>query len=530
MELSHPVKQYKSISLIKAFACISVVVAHWKAIFESMGSPRIDRLVFDGPLVLLIYSSMGVSIFLMLSAALAALKVYRGQEIRPAEEVQKRYVRLALPIFATSLIVLLLQRAGAIYTAEAGALLGNDWIATRYTEPLKVIDLIRISFVTALLREENSFYIPFWMMSYIFLGSLTSMGLAMIIRGFNRRGKMIVFAFLILAMSLLDSYYLCIVLGNLLALKLPGQERRRILYSGLGSFISFEIADDQLVNASGEACLSPNNDGSCDTACNIETTDPRQCTIIPDPQQFAATPDPQQYTAASAMPSDTQADWKRLFRRVLPALLLLISGMKFSTLAYKIAWDVNAGGIGAPLNDSWFWQVIAGFAICVGFIQCFETVELRSKERSKAEPLKRSAETDPLNVSRNTEPLNASGKTEPLKVSCKEQMLKANHQAEPFNKDSAAACHPVLLIPLKALDFLGQISYEVFLTHWFVMCSFSCWFYTVHAADHMHVSILLNFILSCALILICSVLYHILITKRASAMLYEFLRRRLLKV
>ena len=145
----------------------------------------------------------------------------------------------------------------------------------------------------------------------------------------------------------------------------------------------------------------------------------------------------------------------------------------------------NAKGIGAPLNDSWFWQVIAGFAICVGFIQCFETVELRSKERSKAEP---------------------------------------------FNKDSAAACHPVLLIPLKALDFIGQISYEVFLTHWFVMCSFSCWFYTVHAADHMHVSILLNFILSCALILICSVLYHILITKRASAMLYEFLRRRLLKV
>lgn len=510
--MSHPVKQYKSISLIKAFACISVVVAHWKAIFESMGSPRIDRLVFDGPLVLLIYSSMGVTIFLMLSAALAALKVYRGREIHPAEEVQKRYVRLALPIFATSLIVLLLQRAGAIYTAEAGALLGNDWIATRYTEPLKVIDLIRISFVTALLREENSFYIPFWMMSYIFLGSLTSMGLAMIIRGFNRRGKMIVFAFLILAMSLLDSYYLCIVLGNLLALKLSGQERRRILHSGLGSFISFEIADDQLVNASGEACLSPNNDGSCDTACKIETTDPRQCTIIPDPQQFAATPDPQQYTAASAMPSDTQADWKRLFRRVLPALLLLISGMKFSTLAYKIAWNINAKGIHAPLNDSWFWQVIAGFMICVGFIQCFETVELSCKVSPKAKSINASHEKESLSACHETDPLNVSRNT------------------EPFNKDSAAACHPVLLIPLKALDFIGQISYEVFLTHWFVMCSFSCWFYTVHAADHMHVSILLNFILSCALILICSVLYHILITKRASAMLYEFLRRRLLKV
>ena len=519
IKLNQPAKQYKSISLIKAFACISVVVAHWKAIFESMGSPRIDRLVFDGPLVLLIYSSMGVSIFLMLSAALAALKVYRNQEIRPGEEVLKRYVRLALPIFTTSLIVLLLQRAGAIHTAKAGALLGNDWIATRYTEPLKVIDLFRISFVTALLREENSFYIPFWMMSYIFLGSLTSMGLAMIIRGFNRRGKMIVFAFLILAMSLLDSYYLCIVLGNLLAMLLAGQERRVSTRCSLGSagFVKDEgfqegIAADQAENAARQTTPSCSREAGCAADSTIETVNL------------------QKDTAKSKKSSDTQADWKRLFRRVLPALLLLISGMKFSTLAYKIAWNINAKGIGAPLNDSWFWQVIAGFAICLGFIQCFETVELRSKERSKAEPLKRSAETDPLNVSRNTEPLNASGKTEPLKVSCKEQMLKANHQAEPFNKDSAAACHPVLLIPLKALDFLGQISYEVFLTHWFVMCSFSCWFYTVHAADHMHVSILLNFILSCALILICSVLYHILITKRASAMLYEFLRRRLLKV
>lgn len=402
-------KQYKSISIIKAFACISVVVAHWKAIFESMGSPRIDHLVFEGPLVMLIYSSMGVSIFLMLSAALAALKVYRGDEIKPGEEVLKRYVRLSLPIFATSLIVLVLQKSGAIHTAQAGALLKNDWIATRYTEPLKILDLFRISFVTALLREENSFYIPFWMMSYIFLGSLASMGIALVIRSFNSTGRAAVYAFLLLATAILDSYYLCIICGNLLARLLAGHER---------------AAMENKAEAAEEEIRLPGE---------INSTGDR-------------------------VPGKILSGRSAVF----PAAALLLFSMWFSTRAYVIAWNINAAGIGAPLNDSWFWQVIAGFGITAGFIVLFET------------------------------------------------LIKK------------ASCFVTLM------DRLGGISYEIFLTHWFVMCSFSCWFYMVHAADHMHVSVLLNFIISCALILACSLAYHFLITKTAAPRIYRFLRRHLI--
>ncbi|MBQ8934051.1 MAG: acyltransferase family protein [Lachnospiraceae bacterium] len=438
--------QYRSISLIKAFACITVVVAHWKAFFASMGSPGIDSLVFEGPLVLLIYSSMGVSIFLMLSAALAGLKVYRGQRIHAGREVLKRYIRLSIPIFVTSLTVFCLQKAGLIFTSEAGALLGNDFVAGLYAAPLKAWDLFRISFFTALLREENSFYVPFWMMSYIFLGSLVSMALSFVIRSLGNAGKAAVFGFLILGMSFLDSYYLCITLGNLIAYLLSESEKRGLL--------GIEIHSDA---GNGKRTLL-----------------------------------------------------------IVAAVLLLIFGMWFSTKAYVIAWNVNAAGIGAPLNDSWFWQVIAGFCICIGFIWGWELL-FAARGQTKAA----------CNYAKS---LPQSGGAFDGNV------YAASNEAEqkPFSRRKG--CMSTGLIGWirciihwigSFINWIGNISYEIFLTHWFIFSSFSCLFYLKSAHMHMHVSILLNFALTFVLILLCSAVYHELITKRLCARLAGYLERKL---
>ena len=448
-------KRYQSINLIRAFACITVVVAHWKAFFASMGSPRIDSLVFEGPLVMLIYSSMGVSVFLMLSSCMAALKIYRGRQIHAGKEVLKRYIRLSIPIFVTSLIVYLLQKAGLIFTSEAGTLLGNDFIAGLYAEPLKLANLFKISFVTALFREENSFYVPFWMMSYIFLGSLVSMGIAFVVRSFLSDGNAsggdapaapavsrntpdirvaAVFGFLFLAMSILDSYYLCITLGNLIALLLSESEKRGLWETG-------SLKNSEGLTNRGELKNSeaPKISGGLKN------------------------------------------------RRVLiaAAVVLLLFGMWFSTRAYVIAWNINAAGIGAPLNDSWYWQVLAGFCICIGFIWGWELLTARMRESQKDMPA----------------PQNSRQKSSGLV-----------RRAAKFK--------------LRVIDRIGEISYEIFLTHWFLFCSFSCLFYVKTANRHMHVSILLNFVLTFLLILICSAVYHELISKRLSGWLLRILEKR----
>ncbi|MDO4960977.1 MAG: acyltransferase family protein [Eubacteriales bacterium] len=371
-------KKFESITVLKGLACIVVFVAHWKAFFESLGSPKLDYLVFEGPLVILIYSSMGVSVFLMLSAALTALKIYRREaelkEMKLADEmprvfsdIKKRYVTLCIPIFITSMLVFICQRLGLLFSSEAGAALSNDFIAGLYTEPLKLVRLVTISFATALFRQENSVYVPFWMMCYIFLGSLISMGMSYVMLSLDRRWKMLTAGFLIIVMSLLDSFFLTTILGNIIGLAL----------------------------ARGKASVP-------------------------------------------------KANGLRLKRTLIGGAVLL-AGIWLSSKVYVFVWDLeHEYGLAAPLSDAWFWQVWCGVMIIIGFILLYENL---------------------------------------------------------------VAMLPGMILR-RLLEMLGSISYEVFLTHWLVMCSFSCRFYLTHISDHMHISILLNFILSLIITICLSIAYY----------------------
>ncbi len=59
----------------------------------------------------------------------------------------------------------------------------------------------------------------------------------------------------------------------------------------------------------------------------------------------------------------------------------------------------------------------------------------------------------------------------------------------------------------KTVSWIGEYSMGIFLTHWIVIASFSCWFYSIYSEAGEKLAIGVNLVLSCILIGICSKIY-----------------------
>ena len=59
----------------------------------------------------------------------------------------------------------------------------------------------------------------------------------------------------------------------------------------------------------------------------------------------------------------------------------------------------------------------------------------------------------------------------------------------------------------KIILWIGEYSMGIFLTHWLVIASFSCWFYSIYSEAGEKLAIGVNLVLSCILIGICSKVY-----------------------
>ena len=220
-------KRYDSITAIKALSCLMVFLSHWSGAFAGWGHVFLDRLFLQSPFRIMTFGNLAVCIFLMLSGTLAALKIYRGGSVSWGKEMMKRYLRMAIPIFGTHLLVYLLSQLDWFRTGEAAALLGNDWLATYYVSPPSLWTVTKNSFVTSVFLGDSSLYGPLWMMNYIFFGTVFSILLAEGLREMNRKGRLAVQLLLFGAFLMMDSYYLCFMMGGVLAQLILWLERRK---------------------------------------------------------------------------------------------------------------------------------------------------------------------------------------------------------------------------------------------------------------------------------------------------------------
>ncbi|HEX3347028.1 MAG TPA: acyltransferase [Acetobacteraceae bacterium] len=169
---------------LRGLAALMVVLSHYVLAFQPAllgGGARVahfDASVWIGgtPLIALYNPELGVAIFFTLSGFVLAASVHAQPGSFPALAL-RRWLRLALPIFATSLLPWLLIEAGLMRAAAAaGPLAKSDWLAGMYLWPaFEINDPMRMawqSFVDLFARGRDFYNPALWTMPTEFWGSL----------------------------------------------------------------------------------------------------------------------------------------------------------------------------------------------------------------------------------------------------------------------------------------------------------------------------------------------------------------------
>ncbi len=374
-------KKYEDITVLKAFACFSVFITHWLGAFGSWGSRKVNALMEWGPFPIITYGSFALCVFLMISGMLMAQKVFRGRFSSWGQEVGKRYLRLLLPIFMTSLLAMLLFKGGLFYTQQAAACQGNEWLAGYYAALPGWLELIRESLYGTLAEGVSFFYGPLWMLKYTFFGGFLSVILAKMFQEMTPAGCAAVSVLLGVIFTWADVYYLCFLLGTLLAMLLERLEQLRAA-------------------------------GPLTSSCRLRAA------------------------AAGAV--------------------LLIGGGILLRKSFVLAAVLSQGGFGYAFGDALFTSVVVAFV----YILAFRLLWMAGLEGRGG-------------------------------------------------------------ILRRALLWMGTYSLEIYLTHWLVISSFSCWFYSRFYGQTEKLSIGLNMLLSLAIIFLVSRLYYFVVDGVAYRALWD---------
>lgn len=301
-------KRYDSITAIKAISCMMVFLTHWNGAFLSWGHVSLDWLFLTSPFRILTFGNMAVCVFLMLSGTLVSLKLYRGGSFHWKEEMMKRYLRMAIPILAVHLLIYVCSEFGLFRTGEAAVAMGNSWLFNYYQEPILLGEVFKKSFVTSIFRGDSSYYGPLWMMNYIFFGTVFSVILTEVMKGMRAGKKTLAFGVLLAIFLVLNSYYLCFVLGNLMALLICRLEESKTRRAGEASPASEKRA-------------------------------------------FGMLPKPVLVTVFACV---------------------FIFGVWLGLESFVIVFHLQQHGVGGALGDASFWGTLSGFFISLGLIFVWE--------------------------------------------------------------------------------------------------------------------------------------------------------------
>lgn len=157
------------------------------------------------------------SIFCLLIGLTLSYQIFASEKKESISDVMiKRYFRLALPVFAVSLIIYIMVKHMEYFNIDVS-------FATRYSLPFGYYEDIEnlgqvfmTSFITDWFKGDSTFSAGFWVLKYVLLGSFLTYILGMLSWGKNKK-IIIIYVFAALIYFIIDSYFLCFVLGTIIA-------------------------------------------------------------------------------------------------------------------------------------------------------------------------------------------------------------------------------------------------------------------------------------------------------------------------
>lgn len=201
-------KKLDSLEGVRALACISVVLCHlWGAFAPNL---KLAATLSHTPLYYLYSGNTAVRIMFVLSGFVLSYKYfYKGHTEMLERDAVKRYLRLALPATAATLIAYCLMRLNLMFNVQAAELTGSQNFLGLFNRfPPSLSGALKDSLYVAMFQSRADYVSPLWTMAYELLGSYLVFGLTAVLK--SRRAR---YLFYLLFLFLFPAYYIYFVLG-----------------------------------------------------------------------------------------------------------------------------------------------------------------------------------------------------------------------------------------------------------------------------------------------------------------------------
>lgn len=163
-------------------------------------------------------------VFCMIVGLTISYKIFSAEKKEMLSDVMiKRYIRLSLPVFFVTLIIYFIWKKGLFADYSISNITYSSY--GFYENLPKFSDIFKTSFITDWFKGDQTFSISFSLLNYIFLGSFLSYILGIL--SWNKSKKIIiVYVLLAVIFFMLDSFYLCFVIGTLISYIIHISERK----------------------------------------------------------------------------------------------------------------------------------------------------------------------------------------------------------------------------------------------------------------------------------------------------------------
>jgi len=204
---------------LRGAAAFVVFMSHLTiVIFPSIfnGIPAMARLHYEWmlagtPLDILWAANFAVCIFFVMSA-LVLSNFYEHNDGSFVAICARRYVRLVVPILATSFTAYELWASGAMYNLKAQAITQEGWLKSQYLTIPSFGDYLSESLYRVFLTPTSEYNPPLWTMKYEMEGSLGVFALYALVPQLRFRIVILLAALVVF----FKTYYMCFVGGVLI--------------------------------------------------------------------------------------------------------------------------------------------------------------------------------------------------------------------------------------------------------------------------------------------------------------------------
>lgn len=213
---------------VNGLGCVGVFLHHFTLAFVPavyFGDSNIAKIgnaldvkLAQSPFVFFLNGNYMVALFCLISALVLSLKVMDMKDKGELGSILiKRYPRLMLPIAPVIFVVYFMLKYQCFSNLEVSSVTQSPWLGWYYVEKVDFGRCIESLLYTTWFSTDSTFSNAFWMLGYLFLGSVLAIVLSTFAWKINRKALGIVYCACVALYVRENTLSLAFVMGVLLA-------------------------------------------------------------------------------------------------------------------------------------------------------------------------------------------------------------------------------------------------------------------------------------------------------------------------